>query len=151
MKIITVTKNDFTITTDKIKLNLNVIHNFLANESSWSKNIPFEKVKSCIENSLNFGLFHKENQIGYARVISDYTTIAYLGDVFVVSNYRGQGLSKWLMEQVMAHPNLQGLRRWVLCTADAHELYKKYGWTSLAKPELYMERWHPNVYNTLSQ
>ena len=146
METITITKDDFTITTDKAKLDLKVIHNFLANESHWSKNIPFEKVKNSVDNSLNFGLFHKANQIGYARVISDFPTIAYLGDVFIIKSYRGKGLSKWLTEQVMAHPNLQELRRWVLVTADAHGLYKKFGWTSLSKPELYMEYYNPNVY-----
>lgn len=104
-------------------------------------------VKDALNNSLNFGLFHIDKQIGYARVISDYATIAYLGDVFVLKEYRGLGLSKWLMEKIMTHPNLQGLRRWILLTADAHELYKQYGWTNIKNPEKWMEKHDPHVYN----
>jgi GNAT superfamily N-acetyltransferase len=99
-----------------------------------------------VENSLNFGLFHCNNQIGLARVISDFATIAYLGDVYVLPEYRGKGLSKWLMDQVMAHPALQGLRRWILLTSDAHGLYRQFGWKEIARPELYMELFNPNVY-----
>ena len=148
MKIITATKGEFHITTDRTKLDLKIIHDFLANQSHWSKNIPFDKVKSSVDNSLNFGAYYKDKQIGFARIISDLATIAYLGDLFIIPSYRGQGLSKWLMETVMAHPNLQGLRRWILLTADTHELYKKYGWTCLPKPELYMEKFNPNIYNS---
>ncbi len=146
MQILSETKGDFTITTDRAKLDLSVIHDFLANEAYWCKNIPFDRVKTSVENSLNFGLFYKDKQIGYARIISDYSTIAYLGDVFVLKEFRGQGLSKWLMEKIISHPNLQGLRRWVLLTGDAHELYKKYGWKSIANPEKWMEKTDPNVY-----
>ncbi|HMI63089.1 MAG TPA: GNAT family N-acetyltransferase [Puia sp.] len=159
----TITKDEFEISTDRERLDLDFIHEFLSKEAYWSKNIPFDTVKRSADNSLNFGLFHKERadegiertggittgrQIGYARIITDYSTIAYLGDVFVISAYRGKGLSKWLMEQVVGHPDLQGLRRWVLLTADAHELYKKFGWQPVAKPEWYMERVNPNIYNT---
>ncbi len=148
MKIITETKGDFLISTDKAKLDLHVIHDFLANQAYWSKNIPFETVKKAAENSLNFGIYYKGKQIGYARVISDFTTIAYLGDVFVLKEYRGQGLSKWLMEKVTSHPDLQGLRRWILLTGDAHELYKKYGWIPVASPGKWMEKHNPDVYKS---
>ena len=98
-----------------------------------------EKIKTSIENSLNFGLFQQGKQIGFARVISDFSTIAYLGDIYVLDEYRGQGLSKKLMVTVMNHPNLQGLRRWILLTSTADWLYEKYGFTKLSKPENYME------------
>ena len=99
-----------------------------------------------VENSLNFGVYHRGEQIGFARIVSDFSTMAYLGDVFIIASFRGQGLSKWLMKTITEHPNLQGLRRWILLTADAHELYKKYGWTNLASPTRWMERHNPNVY-----
>jgi len=146
MEIITETRGNFTITTDMGKLDLQAIHDFLSIESYWCKDIPIKTVKEALDHSLNFGLFHKDKQIGYARVISDYATIAYLGDVFVLKEYRGQGLSKWLMEKIMMHPNLQGLRRWILLTADAHELYKKYGWKNIKNPEKWMEKHNPDVY-----
>ena len=149
MQIITERKGDFLITTNKSKLDLKVIHNFLANESYWSKNIPFEIVKTATENSLNFGLFFKDKQIGYARVVTDFATTAYLADVFVLKEFRSQGLSKWLMEIIMNHPKLQGLRRWVLLTQDAHELYKKFGWKTIANPERWMEKHNPDVYKNL--
>lgn len=147
MQIITETKGDFTITTERAKMDLSVIHNYLSNEAYWCKNIPLDRVKTSVENSLNFGLFHKGKQIGYARIITDFSTIAYLGDVFILEEFRGQGLSKWLMEKIMSHPNLQGLRRWVLLTRDAHELYKKFGWTNIVNPEKWMEKTNLNVYN----
>lgn len=137
---------EFLITTDKTKLDLVAIHDFLSKDSGWSDNIPFEKVKTSIDNSLNFGLFHNSKQIGFARVISDFSTIAYLGDIYVLGDYRGQGLSKKLMESVMTHPNLQGLRRWILLTSTADWLYEKYGFTKLPKPEIYMELFNPEVY-----
>jgi GNAT superfamily N-acetyltransferase len=147
MEILTAQKDNFVITTDKNQLNIHVIHDFLANHSTWSKNIPIEKVQISIDNSLNFGVFQDKEQIGYARVISDFATIAYLGDVFILPSYRGKGLSKWLMEQIMLHPNLQNLRRWILLTGNAHELYKQYGWTSLENPKNWMEIHNPNIYN----
>ena len=146
MEIIEHTFGEFLITTDKEKLDIVAIHDFLSKYSGWSNNIPIDKVKISIENSLNFGLFHNDKQIGFARVISDFSTIAYLGDIYVLDNYRGHGLSKKLMESVMNHPNLQDLRRWILLTSTAEWVYKKYGFTELPKPEIYMELFNPNIY-----
>jgi N-acetylglutamate synthase-like GNAT family acetyltransferase len=147
MKIVEIAFDDFKITTDKSKMDIVAIHDFLSKYSGWSDNIPFDKVKSSIDNSLNFGLFHNDKQIGFARIISDFSTIAYLGDIYVLDDYRGQGLSKKLMDAVIEHPNLQGLRRWILLTSTADWLYEKYGFTKLPNPELYMELFNPNVYN----
>jgi N-acetylglutamate synthase-like GNAT family acetyltransferase len=141
---------EFLITTDKTKMHVVAIHDFLSKYSGWSDNIPVDKVKTSIENSLNFGLFHKDHQIGFARIISDFSTIAYLGDIYVLDNYRGQGLSRKLLEVVMGHPNLQGLRRWILLTSTADWLYEKYGFTKLPKPEIYMELHNPEVYSLKS-
>ncbi len=146
MEIIEITFDNFTITTDKSKMDIDAIHDFLSKYSGWSNGIPFDRVKTSIDNSLNFGLFHNDSQIGFARVISDFSTIAYLGDIYVLDNYRGQGLSKKLMKAVMEHPDLQGLRRWILLTSTADWLYEKYGFVKLPKPELYMELFNPNVY-----
>jgi N-acetylglutamate synthase-like GNAT family acetyltransferase len=146
MEIVESTFGDFTITTDKSKMDVEAIHDFLSKYSGWSDNISIEKVKTSIDNSLNFGVFHKEQQIGFARVISDFSTIAYLGDIYVLDDYRGQGLSKKLMDIVMTHTNLQGLRRWILLTSTADWLYEKYGFAKVPKPEIYMELYNPNVY-----
>lgn len=148
MKILEITFDTFLITTDKSKMDVVAIHDFLSKYSGWSDNITFDKVNTSIENSLNFGLFHKDKQIGFARVISDFSTIAYLGDIYVLDDYRGQGLSKKLMDVVMEHPNLQGLRRWILLTSTADWLYEKYGFKKLPKPELYMELFDPYVYKS---
>lgn len=146
MEIIDIEFGDFTITTDKLKMDVIAIHDFLSKHSGWSDNIPLDRVKTSIDNSLNFGLFHGGKQIGFARIISDFSTIAYLGDVYILDRYRGKGLSKKLMEVVMEHPNLQGLRRWILLTSTADWLYEKYGFTRLPNPDWYMERYNPNVY-----
>lgn len=146
MKIIEKRIGEFLISTDKEKMDIGAIHDFLSKKSGWSDNIPLERVKKSIEHSLNFGLFHHSRQIGLARVISDFSTIAYLGDIYVLDGYRGQGLSKKLMDMVMAHPELQGLRRWILLTSTADWLYEKYGFVKVPQPELYMERYNPNVY-----
>lgn len=149
MELIELTFGEYFITTDKDKMDVVAIHTFLSQYSEWSNNIPFDRVKCSIENSLNFGLFHNSRQIGFARVISDFSTIAYLGDIYVLESYRGQRLSKKLMEVVMNHPNLLGLRRWILLTSTAPWLYKKYGFTELPNPEIYMELYNPNVYSDL--
>lgn len=133
-------KDGFTISTDLAKMDLVAVHHFLSTQAYWCLNIPFERVKKAAEHSLNFGLFDGEGkQAGYARVISDHSTIAYLGDVYVLPEWRGRGLSKWLIGTVMEHPELQGLRRWILLTGDAHGLYRQFGWKEIARPELWME------------
>jgi GNAT superfamily N-acetyltransferase len=140
-------KNGYCISTDKSRLDIHAIHNFLSTQSYWSLQIPFEKVKQAVENSLNFGLYLKDRQIGYARVITDFSTVAYLGDVFILPEFRGQGLSKWLMQTIMKYPELQGFRRWILSTADAHGLYEQFGWQSVANPERWMEVHNREVYS----
>jgi GNAT superfamily N-acetyltransferase len=138
-------KGDFRVATAFDQMDLDVIHGFL-NDSYWAKGIPRATVEKSIRNSLCFGLFHGKTQIGFARAISDYTTFAYLADVFVLPEYRGQGLAKWLMECIMAHPELQCLRRWLLFTRDAHGLYQKSGFALLAHPERVMEIHSPALY-----
>lgn len=147
MTTLTIHKNDFYISTDKSKLDLDSIHDFLSNKAYWCLNIPKEKVQIAIENSLCFGVYQKEKQIGFARVITDFSTIAYLGDVYISEDYRGKGLSKWLMETIMNHKDLQGLRRWILLTGDAHELYRQFGWTNIADATKWMELHNVNVYS----
>lgn len=132
--------SEFEISCDPSRMDLNMIHAYLSQQSYWAKGISFEKVKKSFENSLNFGVFHSGKQVGYARVISDFSTIAYLGDVFILDEFRRKGLSKLLMSEVMKHPELQGLRRWILLTADAHGLYRKFGWTEIASPARWMEK-----------
>jgi GNAT superfamily N-acetyltransferase len=139
------TRGEFTISTDPGRIDLDVVHGFLTT-CYWAEGIPRDRVQKSIEHSLNFGLYHQGRQIGFARVITDHATFAYLGDVFVLEAFRGQGLARWLMEVVHAHPELQGFRRWVLLTRDAHALYRHVGYAPLASPERYMERWAPNVY-----
>ena len=127
-------------------MDLEFIHRYLSTEAYWCLNIPFETVRRSIAHSLCFGVFHGEEQVGFARVISDQATIAYLGDVFIIPEHRGKGLSKELIRTIMSHPDLQGLRRWILLTQDAHGLYRQFGWTAVAHPERYMESTNPNVY-----
>lgn len=150
MKILEHHKNEYLISTDVTKLDIEVIYSFLTHESGWSNGISKEKVITSIQNSLNFGVYHQQQFIGFARVISDFSTIAYLGDIFIVEHYRGLGLSKWLMQTIMEHPELQGLRRWILLTSTADWLYKKYGFTKLPQPEVYMEKYNPEVYKKKS-
>ena len=148
MNEITVTRNEFSISTDKTRLDIDLIHNFLSTKAYWCLNIPKETVRKAIQNSLCFGVFQNGSQIGFARIISDFSTIAYLGDVFILEEYRGNGLSKWLMEVIMGHPDLRGLRRWILLTRDAHELYRRFGWTNISDPNVWMEVRNKNVYLT---
>jgi GNAT superfamily N-acetyltransferase len=138
-------KHNYLISTDKSKIDIDVVHGFLS-ESYWAKGIPKETVFRSIENSLCFGIYQNEELIGFARVISDFATFAYLGDVFVLPSHRGKGLSKWLMEIIVAHSQLQGLRRFTLATRDAHGLYEQYGFKPFARPERWMERHNPGVY-----
>src|SRR6202049_2313316 len=138
-------KREFTVSTDHALINLEVVHGFLT-ECYWAKGIPRDVVARSIENSLCFGLYAGGKQVGFARVISDYATYAYIGDVFVLESFRGRGLGKWLMECVMKHPRLRGLRRWSLVTSDAHGLYSQFGFEPLKKPQNYMELHRPDVY-----
>ena len=139
-------RGEFLISTDLARLDLDVIHNFLAN-CYWARGIPREVVERSIEQALCFGIYDGSGaQVGFARVISDFATIAYVGDVFVLESHRGRGLSKWLMECITQHPALQNLRRWILTTRDAHGLYAQVGFAPVKSPERYMERHDPNVY-----
>ena len=151
MHNITIYKEGFCISTNKSKLDILAIHHFLSTEAYWSLGIPFETVKKSIDHSLNFGLYHNEQQIGFARIISDFSTIAYLGDVYVLPEFRGRGLSKWLMETITSFPELQGLRRWILLTGDAHSLYKQFGWKDISNPERWMELHNKDVYKKTNE
>ena len=115
-------RDEYTISTDKERLNVSLIHDFLSNTSYWATGRKIEIVQRSIENSLNFGLYHGDEQVGFARVVTDYATFAWLADVFLLEDYRGRGLGKWLMGVIISHPRLQGFRRWVLSTKDAHEI-----------------------------
>lgn len=139
------TKGDFEISTDSARVDLSVVYGFLTN-CYWARGIPAETVRRSIENSLCFGVYHGQRQVGFARVITDRATFAYLADVFVLPPYRGRGLSKWLMECIVGYPDLQGLRRWMLGTQDAHGLYAKYGFTAVKSPEIWMEVHRSDIY-----
>lgn len=137
---------EFTISTDREKLRIDVIHKFLSEDSYWAKERTKEQTVTAIKNSLPFGVYKGENQIGFARVVTDYATFAYLGDVFILEEFRGKGLSLWLMETIVNHPDLQGFRRWILATKDAHRLYEKFEFFALRHPERWMEKTAPNAY-----
>lgn len=146
MEIYLATLSEFNISTDKSKLDISLIHKYLSQESYWAKNIPINIANQSIENSLCFGVYKDNSQIGFARIISDYTTFAYLADVFILHEYRGKGLSKWLLDCIEEHPNLQNLRRWMLMTHDAQPLYIKKGWNVAQYPERVMEKAFPEIY-----
>jgi GNAT superfamily N-acetyltransferase len=139
-------KGEYEISADKSRLDLGMIHSFLSGSSYWAAGIPFDIVRRSIENSLAFGIYTGSNQVGFARVITDYATFAYLGDVFVLEEHRGKGLTKWLMEVILDSPVLQGLRLWLLATRDAHGLYRQFGFCELRNPERYMEIRRSNIY-----
>jgi len=142
-------RGEFLISTSRERLSLEVVHGFLTN-CYWAKGISRDVVARSIEHSLCFGIYEDSGtQVGFARVVSDFATVAYLGDVFVLESHRGRGLSKWLMECMVQHPALQNLRRWILLTRDAHGLYSQFGFTPVKAPERYMELHRPNVYETL--
>lgn len=141
-----VTNAEFAIDTDKSRLDIDAIQAFLVNDSYWASTRTREQTETAIENSICFGLYHGDRQIGFARVVSDRATFAYVGDVYVIDEFRGRGLSKWLMETMLAHPQLQGLRRWILATRDAHGLYAQFGFTELVHPDRWMELPAPNAY-----
>ena len=139
-------RSEFVLSTDRARLDLDAIHGFLTN-CYWAKGIPREVVQRSIAHALCFGVYDGSGaQVGFARVISDFATVAYIGDVFVLEAHRGHGLGKWLMECIMQHPALQGLRRWMLTTRDAHGLYAQVGFTPVKFPERYMELHNADVY-----
>jgi GNAT superfamily N-acetyltransferase len=131
--------NNYLFSTDKNKLQLNVIHDYLSKESYWAQNMPLDLIKESIAGSICFAIYIDNKQIAYARVITDNATFAYLADVFVIEEHRGKGLSKELMRFILDHPSLKKLRRFMLATRDAHGLYKQFGFNALAKPETIME------------
>ena len=139
------TKNGFTISTNKEKLDVDLIHSFL-NGTYWAEGIQKDTIRRSIEGSLCFGVFENDKQIGFARMITDKATFAYLADVFIIEEYRGRGLSKWLMEVIMSHPDLQRLRRMILVTKDVHGLYKQFGFVPLINVERWMQKLDPDVY-----
>ena len=130
-------RNNFTISTDPNRLDVDAIADMLA-RAYWAQGRTREMISRYLQYSLTFGLYDGSRQIGLARVVSDYATFAWLCDVFIHEDYRGQGLGKWLLETVHSHPELQGLRRWMLATEDAHGLYKQFGWVLLEPPEFWM-------------
>ena len=138
-------RGEYTISTDNKRLDIGGIHDFVSNQSYWAQGRPIETVQRALDNSLNFGLYKNNQLIGFARVVTDYATFAWIADVFVLSEHRGQGLSKWIMEVILSHPELQGFRRWVLATKDAHSLYARFGFIPLHRPERWMERPDPNM------
>ena len=140
-----VQRGDYAISTDVQRLDVPAIHAFLS-RSYWSPGIPLALVQRAIDHSLCFGLFHRDEQVGFGRVVTDRASFAYLADVYVLEAHRGRGLSKWLIEVVRAHPDLQGLRRFLLATRDAHELYRQFGFKELAHPSRLMEVLDLDVY-----
>ena len=139
------TKDKYVISTDRRRLDLKVIHDFLDKQSYWATGRSLRTIRKSIRHSMAFGIYHNRRQVGFARVITDYATFAWVADVFVLKQHRGRGLSKWLMEVMVSHPRLQRFRRWVLATKDAHGLYEKFGFTALKRPERWMERRDPNA------
>jgi len=136
-------KKGFLVSTDNSMLDINMIHHFLGQLSYWGKNISLQTVKTSIENSLCFGVYQQHKQVGFARVITDFATFAYLCDVFILPDYRKNGLSKWLIQNIRNHPNLQKLRRLVLATADAHGLYEQFGFSRMKNQDRWMEIFQP--------
>ncbi len=140
-------QGDFTVSTDPKKLDLEFTHNWLSKVAYWSKGLPFNVFQRMVDNSLCFGLYHlNEEQVGFGRVITDYTTFAWLTDVFIIDEYRGKGLSIFLMNCILDHPELQILRRWLLGTDHAHGLYRKFGFEDLDHPENFLTRHHSEMY-----
>jgi GNAT superfamily N-acetyltransferase len=138
-------RGEFEISTDPARIDFSLVHQFLTN-SYWARGVPPEIVRRSIQHSLCFGIYHGAQQVGFARAVTDHATFAYIADVFVTEPYRGRGLAKWLMQCVKSHPELQGLRRWMLATRDAHGLYQQFGFTQLSNPDPWMEIHNANVY-----
>jgi len=138
-------KDDYIVSTDRTKIDVDAVHNYLT-RSYWAEGIPKDVVKRSLENSLCFAIYYHNSLIGFARVVSDFATFGYLADVFVTEPHRGKGLSKWLMKIILSHPQLQGLRRFTLATRDAHGLYSQFGFQIFANPDRWMEKHDPDVY-----
>lgn len=136
-------KKGYQISNDKALVDFEAVYNYLNDESYWAKGIPKERLQRAIDNSMVFGIYHNHKQAGFARVVTDKATFAYICDVFVLQAYRGTGLSKWLIQTIVGHAELQGIRRWSLATLDAHGLYKQMGFNPLSKPENWMEIFTP--------
>jgi hypothetical protein len=160
-------RDEYCLSDNPSRLQLDVIHRFLAEQSSWAQGIERHLVERSVANSMCFGVYclndnndtgdndskddDEWQQIGFARLVTDRTTFAYLCDVFIVGEHRGRGLSAWLLERIVEHPELQGLRRWMLATSDAHGLYERVGFSPLDKPEIFMQIHTPNVYANVSE
>ena len=142
-------KKDYSISTDQQNIDLEMIYKYLSEESYWSKGISFDTVKKSIRNSICFGIYLTGQQVGFARVVTDKATFAYICDVFILPDHKGIGLSKWLIQTILAHPDLQGLRRWSLATADAHGLYSQFGFKQIIRPERWMEIFTPYLHDQI--
>jgi GNAT superfamily N-acetyltransferase len=142
------TEGEYVITTDISKMDAEVVREYLSEKSYWAKNIPLEIVKRCMQHSFCFAVLYHDSQIGFARLITDYTTFAYLADVFILPEHRGKGLSKRLLKFIHENPELQGFRRWLLATRDAHSLYEKFGWKRFTneQTERFMQIHNPDTY-----
>jgi GNAT superfamily N-acetyltransferase len=138
-------RGEYTISTDSERLDLAIIHDFVSNHSYWGRGRRIKTVQRALDHSLNFGIFKNNQQVGFARVVTDFATFAWVADVFILEDHRGLGLAKWLMTSILSHPDLQGFRRWVLATKDAHELYRQFGFRELKRPERWMERPDPQM------
>ena len=141
------TKDEFEITNDPSRIDVHYVHHFLS-RTYWAEGIPLETVQRSIDNALCFSVVYLNHQVGFARVITDKATFAYLADVFIDPHFRGRGLSKWLVSVILEHPHLQGLRRFMLATRDAHGLYSQFGFTPLTTPENWMQIHRPGIYKT---
>lgn len=138
-------KGKYVISTDRRRLDLNLIHDFLNQESYWATGRSLRTIARSIRHSVSFGIYAGKRQVGFARVVTDFATFAWIGDVFVIKEHRGKGLSKWLMQVMLGHPRLQKFRRWALATMDAQGLYAQFGFVPLKRPERWMERRDPNA------
>ena len=142
-------KNSIEISTDSSKIDFQFVHKYLSEDSYWTKGIPLDTVKKSIENSLCFSVFLEKKQMGFGRVVTDRATFAYLADVFIDESYRGLGYSKKLIAAILSHSDLQGIRRWMLVTKDAHGLYDRFGFTVASKPERMMEITIQDIYKNI--
>jgi len=138
----------YSISSDQSQMDLDAIHDYLS-QAYWCAGVPRETLATALHNSLCFGVFFATEQVGFARLVTDKATFAYLADVYILEQHRGKGLSKWLMQEIMQHPENQGLRRIVLATRDAHNLYAQYHFKALTDPDIFMQLWNPDVYKAV--